>query len=256
MKKTFLLFICLCVIVLYGTTLFAQETFLKKEKIEQLTAGEILEKAVRSINPENYFVKMELENIKPGRPIKTYQLEIHRKGQDKALAEITAPAKERGQKILRVKDNLWMYFPNIRKAIRVGSRDRLLGTDFNQGDVTRDLIKDYEPTLLGIEKIEDNDVYKLHLKARSKTVTYDKMLYWVDKKTFFPKRAEMYSLSGKLLRFVTYSEPKELAGRFRPSKAVMENALVKDSRTIMKTKEMEIKKDIPDIMFTESYLKR
>jgi outer membrane lipoprotein-sorting protein len=252
MRKIFLILSCLSAIAMYGMTIFAQDN----EKKKQLTAEEILEKAVRSIYPESYFAKIELENIKPGRPTKTYQLEVYRKGQDKTLAEITAPARERGQKILRVEDNLWMYFPNIQKAIRIGARDRLLGTDFNQGDVTRDLVKDYEPNLLGIEKLEGKDVYKLHLKARSKAVTYDKMLYWIDKETFFPVRTEMYSLSDKLLKVQTYSEPKELADRVRLSKAVMEDALVKDSRTIMRIKEMEIKGDLPDVMFTESYLKR
>lgn len=253
MRRIFLILTCcLSAIALYSMILFAQDNVLEK----QLTAEEILERAVRSIYPENYLAKIELENIKPGRPTKIYQLEVYRKGQDKTLAEITAPARERGQKILRVEDNLWMYFPNIQKAIRIGARDRLLGTDFNQGDVTRDLAKDFSPTLLGVEKLEGKEVYKLHLKARSKAVTYDKMLYWIDKETFFPVRTEMYSLSDKLLKVQIYSEPKELAGKVRLSKAVMEDALVKGSKTIMKIKEMEIKGDLPDVMFTESYLKR
>lgn len=251
MQKIILIIIYFGVII-SNFTVYAQDN----EKNKKLTPEEILEKAVRSIYPENYFAKIELENIKPGRPTKTYQLDIYRKGTDKTLAEIVAPAKERGQKILRVQDNLWMYFPNIQKAIRIGSRDRLLGTDFSQGDISRDLTKDYSSTLLGVEKIEGKETYKLELKAKTKTVTYDKMLYWVDKETFYPVRTEMYSLSDKLLKIQTHSEPKELAGKVRLSKSIMEDVLVKGSKTIMKIKEMEIKKDLPDIMFTENYLKR
>lgn len=247
-RRSILISVSLSIIVLYTKFIFAQDN--------AITAEKILERAVRSIYPENYFAKIELENIKPETLTKIYELEVYRKGQDKTVAKITAPAKEQGQKILRVADNLWMYFPNIQKTIRIGSRDRLLGTDFNQGDVTRDLAKDYQPALLAVERLEDKEAYKLQLKAKSKNVTYDKILYWVDKETFFPLRAEMYSLSDKLLKILTYSEPKELAGKIRLSMGVMENALVKDSKTIMRIKTMEIKDNLPDVMFTENYLKR
>jgi hypothetical protein len=118
------------------------------------------------------------------------------------------------------------------------------------------MIKDYEPTLLGIEKIKDRDAYKFELRANERSVTYDKMLYWVDKETLFPVRAEMYSLSDKLLKITTYSEPKMLASKIRYSVTTMEDALVQGSKTVMRTAQMTVRNDLSDFMFTEEYLKR
>lgn len=137
MYKIVLILICATGIILNYMPVFAKESSMVKEKSQEMQKPDaklILKNAGDTIYPENYLIKIELENIKPGRPMKIYQLEVYRKGSEKTLAVIKSPANERGQKILRVDDNLWMYFPNIHKSIRIGSRDKILGTDFNQAE--------------------------------------------------------------------------------------------------------------------------
>jgi len=218
------------------------------------TAEEILERAVAALYPENFVALTTLENVGGEEEQPVYKFRVYRKGSDKVLLKILEPEEAAGQAILRVGDDIWIFYPTICKLLPLGTKAPLFGTAFSFGDLARlDLVQDYGPTLLGVEELEGREAYKLELTAVDETIAYARVLYWVAVEDFLPLRAEFYTVLGKLLRILTYAEPRELAGALRPSKFIMESTL-EEIRTIMTVLEMEARDDLSEELFTEGYL--
>lgn len=221
---------------------------------QQPSAEEILKKSIESSYPEQFVSVNKLENFEKGKLESVYELRVFKKGSDKALLEVLAPEDAKGQKILRVGDEVVILFPENCRIVPLSARQNVLGTSFTVADVLRvDLVKDYNAKLLGTERVQDRSAYKLELTAKDETVPFARILYWVDVENFLPIKAEFYTETGKLLRRALYEERKQLAGALRPSKITIENALEAGTKTVMTIVEMEIK-DLPDSMFTKEAL--
>jgi negative regulator of sigma E activity len=223
---------------------------------QQPTADEILKRSVESSYPEQFVSVNKLENFEKekGQLSSAYELKIFKKGSDKALLEVLAPEDAKGQKILRVGDEVVILFPENCRIVPLSARQNVLGTSFTIADVLKvDLVKDYNAKLLGTEKVQGRPAYKLELTAKDETVPFARILYWADAENFLPLQSEFYTETGKLLRRALYEERKQLAGALRPSKITIENALEAGTKTVMTILEMEIK-DLPDSMFTKEAL--
>ena len=88
-----------------------------------------------------------------------------------------SPASEKGRSTLRLGDNMWLYIPNVGKPVRITSLQSVVGGVFNNADI---LALDYsdEYDVAGVEELEKE--YVLDLKAKTKTVAYDRLKMWVD----------------------------------------------------------------------------
>lgn len=222
---------------------------------QNLSASEILQKSVQAQYPDIYVATFQLVSTKPNQPDNNSQLKVSKKGSDKAVAEILAPPEAKGQKILRVGDDVKVFFPDICKIVPLTSKTTILGTNFSSTDILRvDLVKDYNATLLGTETLNSQAAYKLELKAKDETVAYDRVLYWISQKYFLSLKGEFYTQSGKLLRILTFSDPKILGGATRMSKFMIEDALQAGVKTTSTIQEMEVVKDLPDSLFDEKEL--
>jgi hypothetical protein len=125
---------------------------------------------------------------------------------------------------LRNGDNLWLYMPNLKRAVRVASRDQFMGGDFNNADVLR---VNYEADYTAKLGTGDDKLVLLELKAKSPQVAYDVIKLWMTRdKDGQPVRTELYAASGKLLRTAEFTDVKSFGTWRRPSKVVMKNALV------------------------------
>ena len=58
-----------------------------------------------------------------------------------------------------------------------------------------------------------------------------------------------------LLKTCLYENYKPMAGRERPTRLVMQNALLQDEESVLEYSGMRLR-DLPDRMFTKDYLKR
>ncbi len=221
---------------------------------QQPSAEEILKRSVESSYPEQFVSLNKLENFEKGELSSAYELKVFKKGSDKALLEVLAPEDAKGQKILRVGDEVVILFPENCRIVPLSARQNVLGTSFTVADVLRvDLVKDYNAKLVGTERVQDRPAYKLELTAKDETVPFARILYWVDAENFLPLQSEFYTETGKLLRRAIYAERKELGGALRPSKITIENALEAGTKTVMTISEMEIR-ELPDSMFTKEAL--
>ncbi|MDI6704059.1 MAG: outer membrane lipoprotein-sorting protein [bacterium] len=188
------------------------------------------------------------------RPKKEYKklMRVYIKGYDKALVEFLEPPKERGLKILMKEDDVWMYLPSVEKVVRLTGRMKMMGGEFVHDDIMRvRLSLDYNAESL---QQEDNHCI-LQLNAKNKKVTYDKIKYWIREDNYLPVKAEFYTIGGKLLKILKYSEPKKFGERLMPSKLIMENAFTKDYKTTLEIISCDYSY-IPDRLFTQEYLKK
>ena len=176
------------------------------------------------------------------------------KGNQNTIVQALEPASERGQAMLMKGRDLWIFMPAISQPVRLSLSQRLTGQVAN-GDLARvNFTGDYVPAFLRTESIDGEATHVLELKAIDRSVTYHRVLYWVREKGNRPYKAEFYSLSDTLLKTCRYEDYRQLAGRMRPSRLVMEDALQKGEQSVLEYRDMRMH-DLPDKMFTKDYLK-
>ena len=95
----------------------------------------------------------------------------------------------------------------------------------------------------------------LELTAVDRGVTYPRVLFWVRHANHHPHKAEFYTASGRLLKTCLYQNFERMAGRLRPTRLVMEDALRKGEQSVLEYSGMKLR-DLPDKVFTKDYLKR
>ena len=219
-------------------------------------AASIVQKADAVRFPTEAFeasVSIESAGSDEARAVRRYR--VLSKGNDNTIVQIVEPAAERGQIMLMKGHDLWVFLPNVSQPVRFSLSQRLTGQVAN-GDIARaNFAGDYEPLLLRTERLEGDEAYVLELTARERGVTYQRVLYWVRKSNLWPIKAEFYAVSGRMLKTCTYEEFKMMAGRVRPTRLVMQDALKPEERSVMAYSDMR-HRDLPDRMFTKDYLKR
>src|SRR5450432_815242 len=177
------------------------------------------------------------------------------KGQENTIVMVTEPASERGQALLMKGRDLWIFLPTVSQPVRLSMSQRLTGQVAN-GDLARaNFAGDYTAKLLRAEKIDNESLYVLELTAVDRSVTYHRVMYWVRQSNYWPIKAEFYSLSDRLLKTCLYQNFKPMAGRERPTRLVMQNALLQDEESVLDYSGMRVR-DLPDRMFTKDFLKR
>jgi len=177
------------------------------------------------------------------------------KGNENTIVMATEPASERGQILLMKGRDLWIFLPTISQPVRLGLAQRLTGQVAN-GDLARaNFVGDYQPKLVRTDKIDGESVYVLELTAVDRSVTYHRVLYWVRQSNFWPYKAEFYSLSDRLVKTCTYENFRQMAGRERPARLVMHDALRTGEESVLEYSDMRLR-ELPDRMFTKDYLKR
>lgn len=189
----------------------------------------------------------------PGSEVRKYR--VLSKGNTNSVVMVVEPASERGQILLMRGRDLWVFMPDVSQPIRLALSQRLTGQVAN-GDLARaNFAADYNPKLLRTEKIAGDDYQVLELTAADRGVTYQRVIYWVREKDSWPHRAEFYSLSNRLLKTCKYEDFRNMEGRKRPTRLVMEDALRGGEQSVMEYGNMRLR-DLPDKVFTKDYLKK
>lgn len=221
-------------------------------------AATIVRRADQAVLGDTASYTLRMTVVRPGKSPRVVEMKGLKKGDDQGLVRYTAPPRERGTAYLRSGDSNWLYLPSAAKVVRVGTKQNFGGGDFSNGDIFRlSLIRDYEPSLLGEEPMNGEACYKLELRARNRSVAYDRVLYWVRTDgTFFPVRAEYYTLSGKKLKWLTVSDVGPLGGRLRPTALSMESALEAGARTELRFLTIQDQVRLDDRLFTPSALEK
>jgi outer membrane lipoprotein-sorting protein len=222
------------------------------------SADEILRRAQVAVLGETAAYTLRMTVTRPGKSERVVEMKGWKKGDDLGLVRYTSPPKERGTAYLRNAGSTWLFLPSAEKVVRVGAKQNFGGGDFSNGDIFRlSLTKDYVPTLAGEETMGGVACWKLDLKAKDRSVAYDRVVYWVRTDgTFFPVQADYYTLSGRRLKWLTLREVAKIGGRTRPTELAMESALETGARTVMRFLTIEDAPRLDDRLFTPSALEK
>lgn len=219
-------------------------------------AQSILEKADDIRFPRDSFqVDVDIRTTSPGKSDDHHKYRVLSKGNENSIVLVKEPASERGQALLMKGRDLWIFMPSVSQPIRLSLSQRLTGQVAN-GDIARaNFTGDYHPKLLRTETIDNEQYYVLELTGVDRSVTYQKVILWVEQANFRPFQAEFYSLSNRLLKTSRYENYEMILGQYRPTRLIMENALKQDETSILDYSDMKLR-DLPDKIFTKNYLKR
>ena len=85
---------------------------------QQLSANEILKKIDANLSSENQIItsKMVIHGMRGERTIES---KSWTEGTEKSFTEYLAPAREKGTKMLKLGDQLWMYSPGTDRTIQI-----------------------------------------------------------------------------------------------------------------------------------------
>lgn len=224
--------------------------------VDDSYARSIVEKADLVRFPaEGFQVDIAINTNQPGQQVETRKYRVLQKGNENTVVMVTEPASERGQIILMKGRDLWVFMPEVSQPVRISLAQRLTGQVAN-GDLARaNFAADYHPKVLRNETIKGENYLVLALTAVDRSVTYQKVIYWVNEKNAWPLKAEFYSLSNRLLKKSSYENFQMLAGRLRPTRLVMEDALRSGEVSTLEYREMKLR-ELPDKVFTKDYLKK
>lgn len=222
----------------------------------QAQAVEILKNADQIRFPsEGFQVDIAITSRRADQTTESRKYQVLSKGNDKTVVIVTEPAVERGQTMLMSGRDLWVFLPSVSQPVRLSLAQRLTGQVAN-GDLARaNFSGDYSPKLLRTEKVDGESHYVLELTAVDRSVTYQRVLYWVKQKNGYPHKAEFYSVSNRLLKSCKYENFKTMAGKIRPTRLVMDDALRAGEQSILEYDAMKLR-ELPDKMFTKDYLKK
>nr|VFK53680.1 MAG: Outer membrane lipoprotein-sorting protein [Candidatus Kentron sp. TUN]VFK54067.1 MAG: Outer membrane lipoprotein-sorting protein [Candidatus Kentron sp. TUN]VFK55267.1 MAG: Outer membrane lipoprotein-sorting protein [Candidatus Kentron sp. TUN] len=203
---------------------------------------------------DDFGFSLEVTHVRPNKDDLEYEFDVRVKDRTKSLVKYTAPLTARGKLLLMLEENMWIYIPGTRRAIRISPQQQLLGQVSN-ADVARVVYSiDYRADAMVEEKSENTDAYRVTLKPRNNS-PYGKIELVVAKSDCRPLKAAFYTLSGRLLKTISYHDYRDVAGRSRPMQLEIEDAIKKGERTLLDYSNLDIV-DTPDSWFQKNYLPR
>lgn len=227
--------------------------FLFSINLQAQDANALLKTVDENLMPESYEATRKIINEEPNGSKKEYTFYTVKKGKDKIAMLYIAPASEKGRATLRLGENMWLYVPNVNKPVRITSLQSVIGGVFNNADLMQlEYAVEYDATYAeGTDK-----EYILDLKAKNKTVSYDKLKMWITKDKKILRKVEAYSASNMLIKTLEFKEDKNFGGGLiRPSVIETTSPLYKGFRSLMVYQTIK-KRQFPDEVFTLSYMGR
>ena len=216
-----------------------------------LDGAALLKEIDSNLNPPSYESYRKLINIEPDGKRKEYTLFTVKKGVDKVTSLFIAPASEKGRSTLRLGDNMWLYIPNVGKPVRITSLQSVIGGVFNNADLLQlDYSDEYD-----VARIEESDKeFVLDLKAKTKTVAYDRLKMWVDREKVVPTRIECRTEADMLIKTLYFKDIQDLGGGFvRPAVIETDSPLYKGYKSVMIFAKLKAR-ELADEVFTLTYM--
>jgi len=214
------------------------------------------------------------ENTIPGSRTATTTMIIHGRRSDrtmtakswidgslKSFSEYLTPGREKGTKMLKLGDQLWLYSPQSDRIIRIAGhmlRQSMMGSDFSYEDMLEDrsLADTYKAEILGSEFFNERDCWVLKLTAIITDAAYDSRKIWVDKERYLALREDRFAKSGKLLKTAEIKEVFKIDQRWYPKRMLFKDALSKGKGTELIIESIEFEAEIPGYIFTKAALRK
>lgn len=179
------------------------------------------------------------------------------KNYTKTLVSYVEPVKQKGNMLLMLDNDLWYYVNKTQRPMRITPIQRLSG-GASYGDISRlNWSADYSAEYAGEHMVaidgENYDTWKLQLKARSRTATYNSVELYIEKGSYAPRKAVVYLQSGKKMKTMYFSEYRNISGKVMNTRIAFVDHLASDSVTTLVFSNVSLRK-YPDRYFLKTSL--
>ncbi len=225
------------------------------------TAEEIVRKAENTLKGKTAYGIVEMKVVTPDYE-RTLKMESWWVGNEKALIIIKSPRREKGNKTLKIGNEMWNYLKNTETVIKIPPSMMLQswnGSDFTNDDLVREsnLADDYEQRIITEGKINGADCWKIELIPKPDApVVWGKIYYWVRKSDYLPALVQYFDENGKLIRYMEFSDIKNMGGRKIPTLWRMVSVINEGHSTELKLIKMKFDIKIDDSIFSFEELER
>ncbi len=227
----------------------------------QISAEEIIDRVDKNERIASSTAEMEQIIITSGGSERTLSMKVYtRDYNEKQLSVYTAPSRVKGDKILMLDDGneIWFYTPKTDRVRHLASharKQKVQGSDFSYQDMAGGSIKEkFTASLIGEEEAGGKNCYKMELLPTDKGPDYQKLLLWVDIKTFASLQIDYYE-DNVLSKRLHMKDIEKIDGHWYAMTMEMENIL-EGGKTIIRTQKIELNSENPDEWFSTNYLKR
>ncbi len=224
------------------------------------TAEDLLDAMDDILNYETRTSKVSM-TVDDGRRKREYRMVTYGQGKEDVAVEYLAPAREKGTKMLKKGDNLWLYMPRAERVQKISGhmlRQGMMGSDISYEDLmeSSDLRQTYEAKVTGEDTLDGRPCWKVEANAKERSVSYPRRVIWVDRETLVPSKQELYAVSGMLLKTWTMSDVKLVDGKPVPMRMELRDQLRQGSSTVMVVEEVRFGVKLRREVFSRRWLER
>ena len=175
-------------------------------------------------------------------------------GSDRRSLALFQSPKEKGQKVLMLDDQFWMFMPRSKRPIRITPMQKLLG-EASTGDIASlRWAEDYQGAQPTLVELDGKQVWQAELTAARKGLSYAKVSLFSDQDTLEPIKAELFLASGKHAKTAQFYM-SDVEGLRSVSAMDLIDRIQKDQLTKITYLNLE-PVSIPDKWFNPSFLAR
>jgi len=194
------------------------------------------------------------------RGSRTIEFNAWTEGDKRSFSEYTSPAREKGTKMLKLEDKLWIFSPSTDRIIQITGqmlRQSVMGSDLSYEDMMNngDLASHYNAKITGSDTLQGRKCWVLRLDAITDNDAYQLRLVKVDQERLIPLSEELYAKSGKLLKRIVLSDVKQIQGRWYPMKMVYRDMLKNGDGTQFIITTLKLDEKMPENIFSKASLK-
>ena len=195
------------------------------------------------------------------RRVKQYEMQSYSRGKEETALLFLSPSRDKGTKMLKKGDSLWIYLPSVEKIQKISGhmlRQGMMGSDLSYEDLLQStmLTELYEAKMLGQEEQNGRLCYRIELRATDESIAYPKRISWIDVEYLVPVKEDLYALSDMLLKTWTMSGVEQIEGRMFPTKIVVEDKLQQGTLTTLEFVNVQFSVELEGEVFSQRWLER
>jgi outer membrane lipoprotein-sorting protein len=243
--------------ILSGLLLLVQFTGLAQTP-DALT---IIRKADEKVRGKTSYGEMSMTIVRPSWS-REISFKSWTKGTEQSLILITGPNRDKGTVFLKKNKEMWNWRPTIDRTIKLPPSMMMqswMGSDFTNDDLVKEssAVEDYTHRVLGSEKIDGYDCWKLELIPKPNApVVWGKIISWVEKKDYLQLKTAFYDEDNYLVSTMTASDIRTIGGKKLPAVLTMVPESDPGHKTIVRYKDLVFDKAIEDRFFSEQNMRR
>ena len=221
---------------------------LNAQKVPDATV--ILDKVDKNMSAGSQIITAKME-IGTARTTRTMEMKTWTVGDKKSFTEYLAPAREKGTKMLKLNNQLWIYSPSTDRTIQISGhmlRQSVMGSDLSYEDMMTDkkMNDQYKAEVTGEEIIDGRKCLILTLTAIVTDVNYYSQKVWVDEERYVLLKAQLFAKSGKLLKQILFSNVEKVQNRWYPKVFMYKDMLKEGKGTKMTVTSIQLDAGIPE----------